>query len=73
MFSAPSKLTAEEMFLSIQDRQLKLDETKDKSRNEKASIDNRVKLMREVHSLQNEGFSDKEILGLFPEAKGMLE
>ena len=61
------------MFLSIQERQLQMDEAKAKSENDKASIDNRVKLMREVRSLQNEGFTDKEILGLFPEAKGMLE
>ena len=50
-----------------------MDEAKAKSENDKANIDNRVKLMREVRSLQNEGFTDKEILGLFPEVKGMLE
>lgn len=69
----PPKPTFEEMFLSIQERQLQMDEAKAKSENDKASIDNRVKLIREVRSLQNEGFTDKEILGLFPEVKGMLE
>ena len=69
----PEKPTFEEMFMSIQDRQLKVEEEKVKADDAKSSIENRVTLMREVRSLQNEGFTNKEILGLFPEAKGMLE
>ena len=49
------------------------DENKAKEQNMKESIQNRVELMRQVRSLQEEGFSKEEILGMFPEAKGMLQ
>jgi len=61
------------MFLSIQDRQLKMDKEKVKSETTKSSIKKCVTLIREVRALQNKGFTNKEILGIFPEAKGMLD
>jgi len=69
----PPKPTFEDLFLSIQDRQLKMDKEKAKSETTKSSIENCVTLMREVCTLQNEDFTNKEILGIFPEAKGMLD
>jgi len=50
-----------------------MDKEKAKSKTTKSSIENYVTLMREVRALQNEGFTNKEILGIFSEAKGMLD
>jgi len=49
-----------------------MDEEKAKSKTTKSSIENCITLMREVRALQNEGFTYKEILSIFPEPKGML-
>ena len=68
----PVKKSFEEMFLELQQQQLRLEEAKCKAEAEKQSIDHRVNLMKKVCELQNNGFSTKEILGMFPEAKGML-
>ena len=67
------KKSFEEMFLSIQERQLSLEEGKGKMEMQKMSIENRVSLMKQVKSLQKEDFSKKEILGMFPEAKGTFD
>ena len=58
--------------MSTQERQMTLEESKAKAENEASSVQNRATLMREVRKIQNEGFIDKEIEGIFPESKGML-
>ena len=67
------KISFEDRFLALQERQLTMEENKCKMDMEKNSIENRVTIMREVRKLQLELFSDEEILGMIPEAAGMLE
>ena len=67
-----NKQTFEEMFMSIQERQIALEKFKAKAENEVASVQNRITLMHEVRKLQDDGFTDQEIASIFPEVKGML-
>ena len=68
----PLKPTSEKIFISTQECQIDLQEAKEKESLMKSSIKNCVEIMRQVKSLQEEGFSKEEILGMIPEAKGML-
>ena len=61
------------MLVDIAKRQLSVDESKVKLESQKLSIENRVLLMKQVKSLRDESFLDRETLGIFPEAKGMLD
>ena len=59
--------------MSVQERQLSTEENKATIEIQIISVDNRMASMREAIKLQSEFFTDKEILGMIPEAKGMLE
>ena len=50
-----------------------MEEIKANAEIQKLSIENHVAIMREVKKLQSESFTDKEILGMIPKSKGMLE
>ena len=50
-----------------------MEDKKSKVEIQKWSVENLMGVMREMKNLHSELFKDKEILGMIPEAKGMLE
>ena len=64
--------TFENNIFAIQQKKLNIDKKRFEQSCKSDSIEIRAKLMREVRKLQDDNFSDKEIIAIFPEAKPML-